>query len=109
VGTRTKILVGTVVTLAVAGGVAGVSVAAGGDDQPLSGPDRDRATASALERLGGGTVIETGTGDDGAAYGVEIRVADGSVVEVQLDGRFQVVGVDNDDDAGGEGGAGSDD
>ena len=42
-------------------------------------------------------------GDDGSAYGVEIRLEDGSVVEVNLDSSFEVIGSSADDDgAGGE-------
>ena len=45
-----------------------------------------------------GTVTETEVGDDGAAYGVEIRLADGSEVEVHLDEDCRVVGEEADDD-----------
>jgi uncharacterized membrane protein YkoI len=43
-------------------------------------------------------VIESEAGDDGAAYGVEIRLEDGRVVEVSLDANFNVVGDEADDD-----------
>lgn len=100
--TKRWILGGTI-ALAVVGGGAGFAIAGGGDEQPLTGSDLDQATAAALEHTGGGTVIETEVGDDGAAYGVEIRLDDGSVVEVALDERFRVVGEESDDDpAGGE-------
>jgi hypothetical protein len=47
-------------------------------------------------------VLETEVGDDGAAYGVEIRLDDGSVVEVALDANFEVIGdAADDDDASG--------
>ena len=36
-------------------------------------------------------MIESEAGDDGAAYGVEIRLDDGSVVEVALDANFHVI------------------
>ncbi len=52
--------------------------------------------------MGGGTVVETEAGDDGAAYGVEIRLADGSMVEVQLDESFAVTGSEGDDDTKGD-------
>jgi hypothetical protein len=85
--------------LALIGGGTAIAVATGGDDdKPLRGSDLDRATAAALAYTGGGTVIETETGDDGAAYGVEIRLDDGSVVEVNLDSNFQVYGQEADDD-----------
>ena len=51
-----------------------------------------------LEFTGGGTVTESEAGDDGAAYGVEVRLDDGRVVEVRLDANFQVLGHEADDD-----------
>ena len=78
---------------------AGFTIAAGGDDdQPLTGSSLEKATAAALAHTGGGTVTETEVGDDGAAYGVEVRLADGRQVEVNLDGNFNVIGQENDDD-----------
>lgn len=78
---------------------AGFAIAAGGDDdQPLTGSSLEKATAAALAHTGGGTVTETEVGDDGAAYGVEVRLADGRQVEVNLDGNFNVIGQENDDD-----------
>lgn len=58
----------------------------------------EKATAAALQHTGGGTVIETEAGEDGAAYGVEIRLDDGRVVEIDLDANFQVIGQESDDD-----------
>jgi uncharacterized membrane protein YkoI len=88
----------------VAGAIsAGFAVAAGGDDdRPLTGTSLEKATAAALAHTGGGTVTETEVGDDGAAYGVEIRLADGRQVEVNLDESFVVVGQENDDDGSGD-------
>lgn len=103
---KTKWVVGGALTLAVIGGGTGVGIAASGDgDKPLTGSDLDKAVAAALAQTGGGTVVETETGDDGAAYGVEIRLADGRVVEVNLDQDFQVIGQQNDDDGAGEDGS----
>lgn len=96
---RTKWIAGGVLALAVVAGGAGLALAGGSDDDsPLTGPDLEQATQAALEHTGGGTVIETEVGDDGAAYGVEIRLDDGSVVEVQLDASFNVTGDESDDD-----------
>jgi uncharacterized membrane protein YkoI len=67
-------------------------------DTPLSGSALDQAVAAALEHTGGGEVTETEVGDDGAAYGVEIRLPDGSQVEVDLDENFAVIGSEADDD-----------
>jgi hypothetical protein len=88
--------------IAVAGGLA--AAAADGDtDQELIGATRDRAVAAALAATGGGTVLETEAGDDGAAYAVEVRLADGRQVEVYLDESFKVVGREADEDRPGEG------
>ena len=105
---KTKILVGAAATLLIAGSAVGFASASGeaedGPDAPLAGNDLQRATAAALAYTGGGEVIETEVGDDGAAYGVEVRLADGSVVEVTLDGSFHVTGQSTDDDGAGDDG-----
>lgn len=110
---KTKWIAGGVVGLAVIGGGTGIGLAAAGDDdQPLTGSALDQAVAAALAETGGGTVIETETGDGGGAYGVEIRLDDGRVVEVNLDQDFKVIGQEADDDgsgAEGSGESGSDD
>jgi hypothetical protein len=85
--------------LALAAIGTGFAMANGGDDdQPLTGTALEQASAAALAHTGGGTVIETEVGDDGAAYGVEVRLDDGSVVEVNLDESFAVTGQEVDDD-----------
>ena len=99
---RTRRIAGAGRAGAVAGGLA--AAAAGGDtDQELTGATRDRAAEAALAATGGGTVTETEAGDDGAAYGVEVRLPDGRQVEVTLDQSFQVVGQEPDEDRPGEG------
>lgn len=106
---RTKLGVGGAAAIVVigAGSFLGVAAATGGDDEPLQGASKDRAVAAALKSTGGGTVTETEVGDDGAAYSVEVKLPDGSQVEVQLDSDFHVTGSAADDDgsekAGGEG------
>jgi hypothetical protein len=94
---RTKWLTGGAVAV---GGGTGVAVAAtnGDDDEPLISLILDRAVDAALEDTGGGTVVETEAGDDGAAYSVEVRLDDGSQVEVNLDQDFKVIGHEADDD-----------
>lgn len=87
----------------VAGAVsAGFAIAAGGDEQPLTGSDLEQASKAALKHTGGGTVVETEAGDDGAAFSVEVRLDNGSQVEVNLDGSFQVIGREADDDGPGD-------
>ena len=100
---RTKLGIGGAAAVVAigAGSFLGIAAATGGDEQPLQGDAKDRAVAAALASTGGGTVTETETGDDGAAYGVEVRKADGSQVEVQLDADFHVIGSAVDDDGSG--------
>jgi uncharacterized membrane protein YkoI len=99
---RTKLGVAAAAAIVVigTGSFLGIAAATGGDDEPLSGETRDRAVAAALASTGGGTVTETEAGDDGAAYEVEVRKADGSQVEVQLNADFSVIGSEADDDGG---------
>ena len=108
---RTKWIAGGGLALVLVGGGTGVAIAtgAGDKDRPLTGSTLDRARAAALESTGGGTVTETEAGDDGAAYGVEVRLSDGRVVEVRLDANFQVFGHEADDDGSEEQDGSSDD
>jgi hypothetical protein len=108
---RTKWIAGGALALALVGGGTGVAIAtgAGDTDRPLTGSTLDRARASALEFTGGGTVTETEAGDDGAAFGVEVRLDDGRVVEVRLDANFKVLGHEADDDGSNDQDGSSDD
>jgi hypothetical protein len=104
------VAIGAGVVAATTLAVGGVAWATSGDGEaPLSGSAHTKAVRAALAHVGGGTVIETEAGDDGAAYGVEIRRADGSVVEVALDEHFSVMGQEADDDSKGEDSGGADD
>lgn len=95
---RLAIVAAAVLVLGAVGAGIAIAGGAGDDDKPLTGTALERATDAALEHTGGGSVIETEVGDDGAAYGVEIRLADGSQVEVQLDSGFNVTGTEADDE-----------
>jgi hypothetical protein len=102
---RTKLGVGGAAAVVVigVGSFFGIAAATGGDDdQELTGSARDRAIEAALASTGGGKVLETEAGDDGAAYSVEVRRPDGTVVEVQLDSGFHVTHSVPDDDGGGQ-------
>jgi hypothetical protein len=100
---RRKAIVIAATVLAIGATSAGIAIAAGGDgDRPITGSALAKAKAAALEHTGGGTVVETEVGDDGAAYGVEVRLDDGSEVEVALDGDFNVIGEERDDDGADE-------
>jgi hypothetical protein len=107
---RRKLLIGAIGAVAVIGAGAGVGIAAGGDDdRPLRGSAYDRATAAALAHVGKGTVTEAESEDGGNTYEVEIRLRDGSEVEVQLDSSFEVTGTEGDDDGTGDTGEAGDD
>jgi hypothetical protein len=100
---RRMVVIGASVVAVAALTLGGVAWAtSGGEEAPLSGDAKTKAVEAALAHVGGGTVVETEAVDDGAAYGVEIRLADGRVVEVQLDESFAVTGSEGDDEAKGE-------
>ncbi|MBA2361580.1 MAG: PepSY domain-containing protein [Actinobacteria bacterium] len=98
--TRKKIAVAAVTVGILAAATGGIAVAGGvGDnDEALSGRALERATSAALAHTGGGRVTETEIGDSGAAYGVEVKLANGKQVEVELDENFKVIGQEADDD-----------
>jgi hypothetical protein len=105
----TMILAGLAALSALALGGAAIANATGvvGDDgQQLSASEADRAGVAALRAAGGGTVLESER-EDGVIE-VEVRKSDGSVVEVQLDSSYRVLGVggdeetDDDEDDGSE-------
>jgi uncharacterized membrane protein YkoI len=100
---RRELLIVGIVVVAL-GAAAGLAIAAraGDDDQALTGATLQRATAAALAHTGGGKVVETEVGDDGAAYGVEVRMDDGRVVEVNVDENFDVIGQEADEDGAGD-------
>jgi hypothetical protein len=101
-GRKGKLAAGIAAAVVLVVGGAGAVRAASGD-VPLEGVDFDQATASALRHVGGGTVVETEVGDDGAAFEVEVRLDDGSQVAVELDESFNVIGSGADDDGSNDG------
>ena len=110
---RKTIAIAAVADALAAGGV-GVATAIGGgeSDQPVTGPDADKAKAAALDEVGGGAVteIERQDGDGAGTFEVEVQRDDGSQVEVYVDGNYDAVGSAADDDSGSEDeGAGDDD
>jgi uncharacterized membrane protein YkoI len=89
--------------LLAASGIAGGAVAAasaGDDEAGATGPDADRATAAALAATGGGraNAVER-DGEKGATWEVEVTKADGTTVDVRLDGGYKVVVMDPDSEA----------
>lgn len=98
-----------VVLVAVAAAVAaGFAIAGSRDDheQPITGTALVRASEAALAETGGGRVTETEAGDEDAYYEVEVKLPDGSEVDVHLDRSFTVVSSagDADDSDGDESG-----
>ncbi len=70
----------------------------GDEDTPLTGATLEQATAAALAETGGGKVTEAdNSGDDGAAYDVEVTLDNGTEVDVHLDKSFAVVAETDDD------------
>ena len=103
---RKQLIVGGVV-LALAAGGAGTAVAVGsGDDDEgaATGPGADKAKAAALALYPGATAGEVeNASDEGAAWEVEVKKADGSSIDVHLDQNYQqVAGAESDDEDQGE-------
>ena len=69
-----------------------------GSDDDLVGADFDQAAAAAIAAAGGGTVTDADRSDDGdTAYEVDVRLDDGTEVDVDLDASFGVLRTDVDD------------
>ena len=90
----TKLLIAGAAVVGIAAGGTGLAVAGTSDDdeQPITGPALERASAVALEFTGEGRVSDTEVGDEDSYYEVEVTLDDGSEVDVQLDEDFNVVG-----------------
>jgi uncharacterized membrane protein YkoI len=63
----------------------------GESDASLTGDTAAKASDAGLAATGGGTVLAVESDDGSAGYEVEIRKADGSEAEVELDHDFKVV------------------
>jgi uncharacterized membrane protein YkoI len=104
INVRTLVIAAAVAML-LALGAAGIAYANGGDsEEQVTGPDAQKAKNAAIAAVGGGTVteVERDDGDDGygtsGVYEVEVTREDGSQLEVHLDGDYNVVGQEADDD-----------
>jgi uncharacterized membrane protein YkoI len=98
--TKRRALVITATAVAVGAGAMVLLGAARRDaDTPITGPARAKAVAAALAHTGGGRVTGTEVGDEESMYEVEVTLADGRQVDVQLDDQFRVVSTKT--DAGG--------
>ena len=98
---KTAVVAALVLAIGAAGG--GAAIAAGGDDdateRPITGSALEKAKAAALAHTGSGRVTGTEVGDEESFYEVEVTLADGSQVDVQLDESFDVVGSESDDES----------
>lgn len=81
------------------GGTAGYAAAGSDDDASdtaITGSALEKASAAALSYTGEGNVTGTEVDDEESYYEVEVTLADGSEVDVQLDETFAVVSSDAD-------------
>jgi uncharacterized membrane protein YkoI len=107
---KRTLVVACVAAAALAVGGAGIARAvSGSNSETVKGPAAEKAAHAAVEAMGGGQALEVEyqDGDSPGVYEVEVRRADGSHVEVHLNGQFESVGTGADDDAG-KSGAGDD-
>ena len=105
INVRTLVIAAAVAMLLAFGG-AGIAYANGGDsEEQVTGPEVEKAKSAAIAAVGGGTVTEVerddgddGYGTSGGVYEVEVKREDGSQLEVHLDGDYNVVGQEADED-----------
>ena len=93
-------------------GVGGTALASGvgsddnggtrddGAGKPITGPALGKASAIAIDHVGGGRVTGTEFQDEEGYYEVEVTRGDGSQVDVHLDSHYNVL--DASDDGSGE-------
>jgi uncharacterized membrane protein YkoI len=101
INVRTLIIAAAVVAMLLALGGAGIAYANGGDsEEQLTGPEAEKAKSAAIAAVGGGTVteVERDDGNGTGAFEVEVKREDGSQLEVHLDGDYDVVGQQGDED-----------
>ena len=97
---RNKWWIGAAVAAAATAAGTGVAIAGSGGEGSLPDPVREQVERAALEHVGGGTVLESERGDSGDAYEVEVRLPDGTVVEVHLAEDLSVLSRTPDEDTG---------
>ncbi len=92
--TTTIISIAALATVLAGGATYAVAQDTGADGS-ITGADLERASAAALAEAGNGTV--GGVEFDDGGYEVEVRLTDGTEVDVHLDGDFAVVRTSTDD------------
>ncbi|WP_104135251.1 MULTISPECIES: PepSY domain-containing protein [unclassified Cryobacterium] len=93
---KKNILIATAAGVVLLLGGAGIAIAVSDNDNdgPLTGETLDRASNAALAEVGPGTVTNADRNDDGgSAYDLEVRLDDGTTVNVELNNAFDVVWV----------------
>ena len=101
INVRTLVIAAAVVAMLVALGGAGIAYANGGDsEEQVTSPEAQKAKSAAIAEVGGGTVteVERDDGNGTGAFEVEVTREDGSQLEVHLDGDYNVVGQQADED-----------
>jgi hypothetical protein len=97
---RTKLLlIGAAVAAVAVPAIAQAGSPASDDDATeiaIAGNDLDRASAAAIDHVGGGRVTGTEVRDEESYYEVEVTLESGEQVDVQLDESFNVVGTEED-------------
>jgi hypothetical protein len=106
---RTLVVAGVAAAVLAVGGAGIARAVSGSDSETVRGPSAQKAARAAVQAVGGGQVLEVEyqDGDAPGVYEVEVRRTDGSHVEVHLNGQFESVGTQADDDSG-ESGSGDD-
>jgi uncharacterized membrane protein YkoI len=100
INAKTLVIAAAVAMLVALGG-AGIAYANGTDsEEQVTGPEADKAKSAAMAAVGGGTLteVERDDGDGTGVYEVEVTRDDGSQLEVHLDGDYNVVGQEADED-----------
>ena len=100
INVRTLVIAAAVAIL-LALGAAGIAYANGGDsEEQVTGPEAQKAKSAAIAAVGGGSVteVERDDGNGSGAFEVEVAREDGSQVEVHLDGDYNDVGRQADED-----------
>ena len=99
------LVIAAAVAMLLALGAAGIAYANGTDsEEQVTSPEADKAKSAAIAAMGSGTVteVERDDGDDGygtsGVYEVEVTRDGGSQLEVHLDGDYNVVGQEADED-----------
>jgi hypothetical protein len=101
INVRTLVIAAAVVAMLLALGGAGIAYANGGDsEEQVTGPEAEKAKNAAIAAVGDGTVteVERDDGNSTGAFEVEVTREDGSQLEVHLDGDYNVVGQQADED-----------